>query len=104
MTSIPAGYLVKASGRAGGPESEHFEEQLAGIVARKPALIVLDLSGLEYLSSMGISALIRLQRAMKEIGGKVRLAGVPAPIMTLFQAAKIDTLIPVFHTAEDALK
>lgn len=104
IKSIPGGYVVKASGRAGGPEAEHLESELANLHALRPQMIVLEFSGLEYLSSMGVSALIRLQRGMKETGGKVRMAAVPAPIMSLFQAARLDTLIPAFHTLEEALK
>jgi anti-anti-sigma factor len=104
ITSIPGGYIVKPSGRAGGPESEHLEAELSNLFKLRPQMIVLDFSGLEYLSSMGVSALIRLHHGMKEIGGKVRMAAVPTPIMSLLQSARLDHLIPAFGTVEAAQK
>jgi anti-anti-sigma factor len=99
----PNGFVVAISGRAGGPECEALEEQFNKLVGLKPSLIVLDMNGLEYISSMGLSALIRLHRNMKETGGKVRMAAVPPVVLTLLQAAKLDNLIPIFMSTDQAL-
>ncbi|MDX2116240.1 MAG: STAS domain-containing protein [Planctomycetota bacterium] len=99
----PAGFIVKLSGRAGGPESEQLEEQLNRLVALKPQMIVVDMTGLEYLSSMGVSALIRLHRSMKEAGGKTALASVPDAMLKLLQSVKLDNLMPIYGKAADAL-
>lgn len=103
-SDFPMGYVVAVAGRAGGPESEHMEEELNRLVSMKPSIIVLDLSSLEYLSSMGVSALIRLNRSMKEAGGSVRLAAVPDSIMALLRAVRLDHLCPVFSTVAEATR
>lgn len=100
----PNGFVVHIIGRAGGPESEQLEEQLDKLVALKPALLVLEMSKLEYVSSRGLSVLIRVHRSMKEAGGKVRMAAVPTGVMQLLQSVKLDNLVPIFHTVEDAMK
>lgn len=104
IKEIKGGFIVRPAGRAGAPESEHFEEHLTSLMRLQPSMIVLDLSGLEYISSMGISALIRLHGAMKAAGGRVRMAAVPAPIATLIAAARLDNLIPRFDSLDSALE
>lgn len=100
----PAGTVVRIAGRAGAPEAEHLEEQLVRIADLKPRRIVLDLAGLEFLSSVGVSALLRLHRVAKDNGADLRFAAASPTIRTLLRAVKLDALISMHDTVEDALK
>lgn len=102
VETFDKGFVVRPSGRLGGPEGETLEAEFERLVALKPAMIVLDMSGTEMLSSRAISALIRLNRLLKESGGKARLAAVTAPIMALLKSVKLDDYIPVFISVDDA--
>lgn len=104
VSSYANGYVVKIAGRVGGPEGESLEKQLDGLVALKPGTMVLDLSGAEFLSSRALSVLIRLNRMMKEAGGKTRMAAVPAPVMQLIKSVRLDDLMPMFLTVEEATR
>lgn len=99
----PRGVVVRLSGRAGGSEGERLEEHLSRLASAKPAVMVLDLSGLEFLSSMGVSALIRAHQSLKATGGRLRLAAVPPPILGLLEAVRLTSLAPAFGTVEEAL-
>ena len=98
------GYIVKPAGRIGGPEGETLDNELERLVGLKPGVLILDMSATEMLSSRAISALVRLNRMMKESGGKARLAAVPPTIMNLLKSVRLDDYIPVFMSVDDAKK
>lgn len=99
---IEQGFLVIPAGRIGGPEGETLSEEFERLSSLKPALIVVDLSKTEMLASRAISALMSLKRLSKESGGTVRLAAVPAPIMSLLKTVRLDDYLPVFMSVADA--
>ncbi|HVZ93067.1 MAG TPA: STAS domain-containing protein [Phycisphaerales bacterium] len=102
VETMHKGYIVHLTGKAGGPESEQLETELNRLANLKPAVMVLDMGGLEYLSSMGISAIVRLHKLLKETGGVVRLAAVPPAISSILSAAHIDRLVPLFADVKSA--
>lgn len=101
---IDKGYLVHPIGSADIESCEEMEAAIGKLVEQKPALLVLDLSKLEHIPSAGLSAFIRINRAMKDSGGKLRVAAVPPPIQKLLTATKLDLLLPMFMTREEACR
>ncbi|MBL8744949.1 MAG: STAS domain-containing protein [Phycisphaerae bacterium] len=102
-TEQPGGTVVRIAGRAGAPEAEHLEEQLARIASLRPRRLVLDLAGLEFLSSMGVSALLRLHREAKNNGTDLRFASATPVVRELLRAVKLDAIVPMHARVEDAL-
>lgn len=102
VDSFERGFVVRPAGRIGGPEGETLNQELERLVELKPAVIVLDMSTTEMLSSLAISAMIRMHKGLKANGGKARLAAVPPNIMNLLAAVKLDNYMPVYLTAEEA--
>lgn len=98
------GFVVAPVGAADHDACERFETDVMKLIERNPRLLVLDLSELTHIPSMGLSAIIRIHRAMRERSGKLRVAAVPAPIMQLLQATKLDIMLPIFMTRADACR
>lgn len=95
--------VVRIAGRAGGPEAEHLEEQLAAVMALRPKRLVLDLAALEFMSSMGVSALLRVHRLAKDAGSDLRIAAARPTLVALLRAVKLDGVVPMHETVESAL-
>ena len=74
--------VVKVVGRIDINTTPELEEglmpQLEGV-----SDLVLDLSGVDYVSSMGLRLLLALQKRMFK-QGTMRVTGVQDPVMTLF--------------------
>jgi len=67
--------------------------------------VVVDLSSLKFLASIGIRALVTSAKAVKERGGKmVLVVNAGSTVMMSLKATGIDKLVPVFDTAGDAEK
>jgi anti-sigma B factor antagonist len=68
--------VVWLRGEAGGPrQAERLDVALRRVSAARPRLVVVDLSGLIFLSSLGMGALLAFRHALARFGGHVRLRG-----------------------------
>ena len=68
---------------------------LANVIAAGPAVVVLDLSAVRELSSLGIGVILAVRRAVTGYGGEVRLLNVRSNVWTLFHRTGIDVLFDV---------
>ena len=91
------------SGRLDTAGSEEIAAQLAEVATSAKRRVLLDLSNVTFLSSMGIRALIASAKEQQAKGGRVVLnvAGNDVVGRTL-EATGVDQLIPVFDDGADA--
>lgn len=64
---------------------------------------VIDLSGVTFMDSSGINALINAHHAIEESDGWLRLAGPRESVVRIMQLVGIDALIPCYPTLRQAL-
>jgi anti-sigma B factor antagonist len=66
--------------------------------------LVLDFSGLESLTSIGIRTLITVQKILaKNEGGKLKLAGVIPPIRDMLEMAGVAQFLDMHDTTAEAV-
>ncbi len=65
--------------------------------------LVLDLSGVEYIDSAGLSALLLAQRQQSHHQGDVRIAGARDEVRSLLALTALDRVFPMYGTVEEAL-
>jgi len=68
------------------------------------ANVVLDLSGLDYIDSSGINALLDAQRRFSTTGHQIVLAAVSPRIQRILQIVALEQVIPVYPTLDAAMK
>ncbi|GAA6132946.1 STAS domain-containing protein [Halopseudomonas sabulinigri] len=66
-------------------------EQLAERIAASRGDIMLDLSGLQRVNSVGLSLLLRVAEQAAEAGRNLRLRGVPAGLQSIAEVCGLDT-------------
>jgi anti-sigma B factor antagonist len=91
-------------GDAGVANTDKLEREFTRIVARHPKLLVLDLSAMSFISSLGMSYLVHLNRGVKSHGGDVRVTGATPLILTALKRCKLDELFTFYDTADAALQ
>ncbi len=104
LTEQPEGVVATLKGMASVGAREEFDAELLKIRARMPRLVVLDLSGLEFLTSHALGSFLALHAEVKARGGAVRIAAPSDYIKSLMQATRVDQKLKVFATVADALK
>jgi len=88
----------------GGPETDAFEAAVRGLLERGNRCLVVDLSAVEFMNSIGTGRLIALQVAYKDRGGLMRLAALNERLRYLFAQLSIWPLVfEVHETVDEAM-
>ncbi len=85
--------------KAGAP----MQDLVATTVAARPDKVVIDLSGLEYISSLVAGRLVALQTFLKRQSGRAVIAGPNKLVKEALVKMRVVTLIPIVDTVEQAL-
>jgi anti-sigma B factor antagonist len=93
--------VVKASGRVDSATAPKLAEALEAITGAGRYKIVLDLSGVEFMSSAGLRVLISTQKNCKRYNrGELVLALVPKRI---YDALELAGFVPLFKFYDNVL-
>jgi anti-anti-sigma factor len=65
--------------------------------------IVLDLSGMEYVSSAGLRCFMLAAREARARKGRILVAAMQPVVAEIFQISRFDRVFEVFPTLRDAL-
>jgi len=87
----------------GGPDAAALNEKLHTSVAAGKTWIVVDLSGVDFMNSSGLSILIAGAGLLKNASGKLALAGASPKIASLFKITKLGPLFNQYPTVEEAV-
>lgn len=77
-----------------------FQDELRS--APPPAVTILDFSGVPYMDSAGMGAVINHFVHCRNKGGRMIAAGVCCRALELFKLTKVDTIIQMAETVEAA--
>ena len=98
--------VLRINGRLDQETCEGFRDEITGYVERcaseKDALI-LDLAGLEYVSSAGLRSLLIASRQMKAAQGRILVADMQPMVAEIFAISHFDLMFDVVPTVRDAL-
>lgn len=81
-----------------------FSDVLEKAVSAKSRLLIIDLSKVSIIYSLGITVLVKTTLAAKSSNIKLVLVGVQENVMKVFKLCRFDTLFQFAPTLEDALK
>ncbi|MCL6503571.1 MAG: STAS domain-containing protein [Pirellulales bacterium] len=93
--------VVHSPEELGGEQAERFEEFLLGQERKR---VVLDLDGTEMLDSLGLTALLNVQEALRALGGELKLATANASNRKILEITRLDRQLEVFESVVDAVK
>ncbi len=70
-------------------------------VALSSRQVILDLEGLEFIDSTGLSTIVRLGKQLKERGGQLALVVTKPSIRKLFSITALDKRFPLFENTQE---
>lgn len=96
--------VLRATGRLDGNSAPGFERTLLDRLDGHPARVVLDLSGIEYVSSAGLRAILLAVKRGKSIGCGVAVCGLREHIREVFELSGFHHVVALHATLEEALR
>jgi anti-anti-sigma factor len=79
-----------------------FEQKVNGLVQEGRQKMVLDLSGLEYISSAGLRSLLALSKKLKAKEGALAICGLQGLPKEIFAVSGFDTVFHLYGTVAEA--
>lgn len=84
-------------------ETQAFRDQIRPVIETHQN-VLLDMSGLNFVDSSGLGALLSALRGLKAKQGDLRLYGLTAPVNGLFHLVRMHRVFATFENLEDALR
>ena len=86
-------------------DTDKLQERLMSMMDSNNAkFIVIDLKHVIIISSLGIGGVIRALRTVKEKKGDLKLSAVNASVKKVFDITKLNELIEIHDTSDEAIK
>jgi anti-anti-sigma factor len=79
------------------------ETSFTATIAAANKSAVLDMTGLQFLSSLGIRLLLSVTRVVARRGGKLVLFGVQPMVAEVLEAMALGEILPVVDTEAEAM-
>jgi anti-anti-sigma factor len=95
--------VLQVVGRLDGGTAGEFEQICRRWIAPGDRNMVLDFSGVEYISSAGLSTVLAAGKAMDAQRGRLLLCGLAPRMRQVFLFSGFDALFPLFDTFEEAI-
>ena len=98
--------VVSPRGRLDHDNCEVFQRDLAAQLEaceKERAALVLDMSGLEYVSSAGLRCLMIAAKQASSHAGKIVVASPQPVVAEILQISRFNLVLPVFRTTREAL-
>ena len=65
-----------------------------------PRRCVLDLTGVSFMDSSGITVILKTDRLLRQTGGALALSGVPGQVRRVLDVAGLTKIVPVLDDRE----
>jgi anti-sigma B factor antagonist len=102
-SSHPQATVLALNGRLDGHSSPMVTERLDSVLARGAGRLVLDLGGLEYVSSAGLRVFLMAAKKGLASGSSVSFAGLSPAIREVFALSGFLDVLSVQPTVAEAL-
>ena len=94
---------VHLAGRLDAPGADQIDLRFTAAVVTAGRDVLVDLSGVSFVASMGIRLLIAAARGLAVKGRRLVMYGAQPLVQDVFEQAAIDQLIPMAPTQAEAL-
>ncbi len=95
--------VLSPEGRVDNDTSPDFQSRLLAAVGAEGAAVLVDLAGVEYMSSAGLRALMAGARQSKAKGGRLAVTGLRPVVREIFAISRFSYVVRVFETPAEAM-
>jgi anti-anti-sigma factor len=96
--------VIQLKGRFDANTSEPVKERLLATVSAQPVRLVVDFTGVEYISSIGLRVLMIVAKRVATTRGKLALCGMAGLVRQVFDLAGFASIVPLFADREGAIQ
>ncbi len=95
--------VVDVEGRIDSTTAADFDQEIMGLVESGHKNLLVDMSGVEFLSSAGLRTLVSARKALQDSGGQIKLAQPSQRVIDTLDIAGLDVLFESISDREAAI-
>lgn len=96
--------LLTVDGRLDTTQSDAFEKEMMQVLEEGNKKIIMDCSGLNYISSSGLRIFLTMQKRMMAVGGTFKICNLQPSIQEIFDMSGFSMIFSIYPDKEAALK
>ena len=94
--------VVRPAGRIDSATAKLFEDHLLTAIQKEPRQLVIDLSGVDYVSSAGLRVFLVGAKKAKEQGQALTVCSVTPHVREIFDVTGFSSLLALHATLDEA--
>ena len=87
----------------GDHDTDELCGRIRGLIEADKKYFVIDLKNVKWINSNGIGAMLACLTSSRNKGGDIRFANAHDAAMKYFQVTKLETVIDIFDTIDEAV-
>ena len=95
--------VVAVTGELELGTAPRLRQQVVSLVGDGHRHIVIDLSGVEFVDSLGLGVLVSALKRIRAHEGELRVAGPVPRVRALFALTRLEEIIDVYESVDDAV-
>jgi len=103
VDALGAARVVRLSGELNTAQRDELDRAVRPLFDAPGTRVVLDCSALAFIGSAGLGTLVGLQKFSHQKGGTLRMANCRSTISALMRLTRLEQLIPMFATVDEAV-
>lgn len=96
--------VIKVSGFVDTTTSAELEESLKRVLRKGVFKVIIDLGGVNYISSAGWGIFISEIKNIRENGGDLKLAAMVPDVFEVFELLEFQTILESFDSVDEAIE
>jgi anti-anti-sigma factor len=102
-TQVSDYVVLTVSGRMDAENASEFEEKCKDSIAKGHTSLVADLSGLTYISSIGLRSFLSVAKTLQSKGGTLRLCCLKGLVKQVFEITGLLQIFSVYESVDSAV-
>lgn len=103
VESHPSGnVVVRPRGRVDAESAPSLKLKLQEVAGSAPKIVVIDMGGVEFIDSSGLSSLVSGNKALRENGGSLILSRPNPQALTALRLTMLDRVFSIYPSVDEA--
>ncbi len=95
--------VLSVEGRLNAVTAGELKDKLKRLVSESVYHIVLELAGVTFIDSSGLSAIVSGLKSVREHAGSLKLVGLSPTTKRVFELTRLDRILEFYQDVEEAI-
>ncbi|MET0990717.1 MAG: STAS domain-containing protein [Glaciihabitans sp.] len=99
----PHDATIRGTGKLNMVSAPALREAVLALINDERHNVVVDLSGVDFVDSSGLGALVACLKSTRQAGCDLRIAAPGKQVLMVLKLSNLDRVFPIFTSAEEAI-